>query len=99
MKKKIINKINNLNYDVLIIGAGPSGCVLSEQFANKLNMKCLILEKRNHIAGNCYDYKNSKGILIHKYGPHYLRFKKKKFLITYHNLQIGLMAIIMLRHL
>lgn len=78
MKKNIINKINNLNFDVLIIGAGPSGCVLSERFANKLNMKCLILEKRNHIAGNCYDYKNSKGILVHKYGPHYLRFKKKK---------------------
>ena len=53
--------------------------VLAEQFATKKKYKILILEKRNHIAGNCFDELNSKKILIHKYGPHYLRFKKKNF--------------------
>ena len=43
-------------------------------------MNCLILEKRKHIAGNCYDTHNSKGLLYHKYGPHYLRFKNKRIL-------------------
>lgn len=68
---------NNYNPDILIVGAGPVGCVLSEQFTNKLNLNTLIVEKRNHIAGNCYDLKNKKDLLYHKYGPHYLRFKKK----------------------
>ena len=64
--------------DVIIVGAGPVGCVLAERFSNILNLKVLIIEKRNHIAGNCFDTKNSKGLLYHKYGPHYLRFKNKK---------------------
>ena len=38
----------------------------------------MIVDKRNHIAGNCYDVTNNKGIRVHKYGPHYMRFKKKK---------------------
>ncbi len=72
--KKIINK----KPDLLIIGAGPVGCVVAERAAKIKNWNVLIVEKRNHIAGNCYDEKNSKGVLIHKYGPHYMRFKKKK---------------------
>lgn len=64
--------------DILIIGAGPVGCVIAERFSNELNLKCSIIENRNHIAGNCYDEINEKGVLYHKYGPHYLRFKNKK---------------------
>ena len=55
-------------------------CVIAERAAKIKNWNVLIVEKRNHIAGNCFDKKNSKGILIHKYGPHYMRFKKR-FLI------------------
>tara|TARA_Y100000389_G_C17435252_1_gene505098 strand:- start:792 stop:1916 length:1125 start_codon:yes stop_codon:yes gene_type:complete len=66
--------------DVIIVGGGPVGCVLAERLSTILNLKCLIIEKRNHIAGNCYDEKNSKGLLYHKYGPHYLRFKNTKTL-------------------
>ena len=64
--------------DVIIVGSGPVGCVLAHKISTELNLSCLIIEKRNHIAGNCYDKKNKKGVLYHKYGPHYLRFKKKK---------------------
>lgn len=64
--------------DVIIVGAGPVGCVLAQKFSSELNLSCLIIEKRGHIAGNCYDEKNKKGVLYHKYGPHYLRFKNKK---------------------
>ena len=66
------------NYDVLIVGAGPVGCVLAERLSNKNNLTCLIIDKRKHIAGNCYDTLNTKKVLYHKYGPHYLRFTKKK---------------------
>ena len=69
-----------INTEVLIIGAGPVGCVMAERFSNDLKLKCTIIESRNHIAGNCYDEYNKKGVLYHKYGPHYLRFKNKKTL-------------------
>lgn len=58
-------------YDVIIVGAGLSGIVMAEQFSSKLNKKVLILEKRNHIGGNCYDLRDSQtGILINLYGAH-----------------------------
>jgi len=57
-------------FDYLIIGSGFAGSVIAERIANVLNKKVLIIEKRNHIGGNCYDYKDKNGIIIHKYGPH-----------------------------
>jgi UDP-galactopyranose mutase len=57
-------------FDYLIIGAGFAGSVLAERLATEDDAKVLVVEKRNHIAGNAYDYYNDDGILIHKYGPH-----------------------------
>jgi len=57
------------NIDILIIGAGISGCVLAERYAS-IGKKVLIIEKRNHIGGNCYDYIDENGILVSKYGAH-----------------------------
>jgi UDP-galactopyranose mutase len=57
-------------FNYIIIGAGFAGSVIAERIANVLNEKVLIIEKRDHIGGNCYDYKDKNGILIHKYGPH-----------------------------
>jgi len=58
-------------YDVCIVGAGLSGAVIAEQFASQLGKTCLILEKRHHIGGNCYDYVDPEtGILVNKYGAH-----------------------------
>src|SRR5687768_6202048 len=57
-------------FDYLIVGAGFAGSVLAERLATQANKKVLIVDKRDHIAGNAYDYYNNDGILIHKYGPH-----------------------------
>ncbi len=57
-------------FDVIIIGAGLSGAVLAERFASQQNKKILLIERRRHVAGNCYDEVDENGILIHKYGPH-----------------------------
>jgi UDP-galactopyranose mutase len=57
-------------YEIVIIGAGISGAVLAERYATQRNKKVLILEKRDHIAGNCYDFLNEDGILVSKYGAH-----------------------------
>ena len=56
-------------FDVVIIGAGFAGAVLAERFA-QINKKVLVIERRRHIAGNCFDEVDDNGILIHKYGPH-----------------------------
>lgn len=54
----------------LVIGAGLSGVVLAERIASELKEEVLILEQRNHIGGNCFDYQDQNGIHVHQYGPH-----------------------------
>ena len=58
----------HINY--LIVGSGFAGSVIAERIASVLGEKVLVVEKRPHIGGNCYDIKTDKGINIHKYGPH-----------------------------
>ena len=65
-------------FDFVVVGAGFAGSVISERIANILNKKVLIIEKRNHIGGNCYDYKDKSGIIIHKYGPHLFHTDNKE---------------------
>jgi len=65
-------------FDVIVIGSGLTGAVIAERIATVLNKKVLIIEKREHIAGNCYDYKDETGILVHKYGPHIFHTDNKK---------------------
>ncbi|MBD5082851.1 MAG: UDP-galactopyranose mutase [Clostridiales bacterium] len=62
--------MENFEYDALIVGCGLSGSVLARHFAENLNKKVLIIDRRDHIAGNMYDYKDENGILVQKYGPH-----------------------------
>ncbi|HHY74161.1 MAG TPA: UDP-galactopyranose mutase [Bacillus bacterium] len=64
--------------DYIIIGAGYAGSVVAERIASQLDKKVLIIEKRNHIAGNAYDFYNNHGILVHKYGPHIFHTRSKK---------------------
>ncbi len=64
-------------FDYVIVGAGFAGSVLAERLATKAGKKILILDKRNHIGGNTYDYYNNDGILIHKYGPHIFHTNSK----------------------
>ena len=67
-----------MKFDYIIVGAGLSGCVIAEQLAKSENKKILIIEKRNHIAGNCYDFRDENNILIHKYGPHIFHTNNEK---------------------
>jgi UDP-galactopyranose mutase len=55
----------------LIVGAGLSGAVIAERLATTMNAHVTVIEKRDHIAGNCYDYIDAEtGILMNKYGAH-----------------------------
>lgn len=59
-----------MQYDIIIVGAGISGATLAERYASQKNKKVLVLEKRDHVGGNCYDYYDKDGILVSKYGAH-----------------------------
>lgn len=67
------------NYDYLIVGCGLSGVVIAEQLASKQGKKSLIIEKRDHIGGNCYDYIDEEtGILMNQYGAHLFHTNKER---------------------
>ena len=55
-------------YDYLIIGAGLFGSVFAQQCIEH-KKSVLVIEKRNHIGGNCYS-ENIENIDVHRYGPH-----------------------------
>lgn len=57
-------------YDCIIIGSGVAGAAAARILAEEQNKKVLVLEKKNHIGGNCYDGPDDYGILVHWYGPH-----------------------------
>lgn len=59
-----------MEYDYIIVGAGITGITAAEQLANVYDKKVLLIDKNDHIGGNCYDYYDESGILVHKYGPH-----------------------------
>jgi UDP-galactopyranose mutase len=62
--------IRSERYDYLVVGAGFAGAVLAERLANGMNQRVLVVDKRDHIGGNTFDYFDEAGILVHRYGPH-----------------------------
>lgn len=62
----------------LVVGAGFSGAVIANLIATKLNEEVVVIDKKNHIAGNSYDYRDSNGIMIHKYGSHIFHTNNEK---------------------
>ena len=54
----------------LVVGAGFSGAVIAREVAEKLGEEVVVIDKKKHIAGNSYDYRDENGIMIHKYGSH-----------------------------
>ena len=67
-------------YDCIVVGSGFAGSILAERLATQNNKKVLIIEQRDHIAGNMFDYMDGNGIRIHKYGPHLFRTNSERVL-------------------
>lgn len=63
-------------YDYLIIGSGIYGSIFANEL-NKIGKKVLVIDKRNHIGGNCYT-ENIDDINVHKYGPHIFHTSDKR---------------------
>lgn len=65
-------------YNAIVVGCGISGAVVARYLAEQMNQKVLVIDRRSHIGGNMYDYKDEHGILVHQYGPHTFHTKKKE---------------------
>lgn len=57
------------SFDYLVVGAGFTGATFAREKA-KAGFKVKVIDSRDHMGGNAYDYRHETGILIHKYGPH-----------------------------
>jgi UDP-galactopyranose mutase len=57
-------------FDVVVVGAGYAGSILAERLASQCQQRVLVLDRRDHIGGNAYDYVDDHGVIVHKYGPH-----------------------------
>ncbi|MCS7194988.1 MAG: UDP-galactopyranose mutase, partial [Meiothermus sp.] len=67
-----------MKVDWLVVGAGFTGAVLAERIASQLDQKVLVVDRRDHIGGNAYDYYDEHGVLVHKYGPHIFHTNSRK---------------------
>ncbi len=52
--------------------------MLAERIASQLGQRVLVIERRDHIGGNAYDFHNEHGLLVHKYGPHIFHTNSKE---------------------
>ena len=66
IKNGFQEEIGMYQYDYLIVGSGLYGAVIAHEL-NKKGKKCLVIDKRDHIAGNIY-CEDVEGIHVHKYG-------------------------------
>ena len=71
-------------FDYIIIGAGYAGAVLAERLATQKGASILVIDKRTHIGGNCYDSYDANHVLIHNYGPHLFHTNNAE-VVTYLN--------------
>jgi len=59
------------DFDALVVGAGLSGMVFADLLSRLKGLRVLVIEKRDHIGGNCYDEMDGdSGILMNRYGAH-----------------------------
>ena len=57
-------------YDTLVVGAGYAGSVMAERLASQCGHRVLVIDRRDHIGGNAFDYLDENGVLVHRYGAH-----------------------------
>ena len=66
------------DYDFLVVGAGFAGATIAERLARVAGQRVLVVDKRDHVAGNAYDYVDDAGVLVHQYGPHIFHTNSEK---------------------
>ena len=62
----------------VVVGSGISGAAIANLISNDDENQVTVIDSSNHIAGNCYDYRDENGIMIHKYGSHIFHTSNKE---------------------
>lgn len=62
---------------ILVVGAGITGAVIARELADK-GYSVFVIDKRGHLAGNCFDFVDANGFRVHKYGPHLFHTSNEK---------------------
>ena len=70
--------MRNDAYDTLVVGAGYAGSIMAERLASQCGHRVLVIDRRDHVAGNAYDYIDEHGVMCHKYGPHIFHTQSDK---------------------
>ena len=66
-------------YDICSVGAGLSGTIFAERYAELYDKKALVIDSRPHFGGNLYDYVDPEtGVLVNKYGAHLFHTNSEK---------------------
>jgi UDP-galactopyranose mutase len=65
------------SYDLLVVGAGYAGAIVAERMASRCDQRVLVIDRRDHVAGNAHDYLDEHGVLVHRYGPHIFHTKAR----------------------
>jgi UDP-galactopyranose mutase len=65
-------------YDTLVVGAGYAGSVMARELASRCGQRVLVIDRRDHIAGNAFDYHDEHGVRVHAYGPHIFHTNSSK---------------------
>lgn len=65
LMERVMDKVKNL-----VVGCGLSGATIARKVAEELGEDVLIIDAKDHLAGNSYDYRNADNIMIHRYGSH-----------------------------
>lgn len=81
----------------IVVGCGISGASIA-RFLVGNNDKVVIIDQKDHVGGNCYDYFDSNGIDIHQYGTHIFHTETKMYGIFYLDLLNGIHTSTKLKH-
>ena len=65
-------------YDILVVGAGYAGSIMAERLATRRGGRVLVIDRRDHIGGNAFDYHDEHGVLVHRHGPHIFHTNSEK---------------------
>ena len=65
------------SHNTLVVGAGLSGAVIARRAA-EAGKRVLVIDKRDHVAGNCFDFVEENGLRVSRYGPHFFHTKSDR---------------------
>ncbi len=66
------------SFDTLVVGAGYAGSIMAERLASQCGHRVLVIDRREHVGGNAFDYIDEHGVLCHLYGPHIFHTQSEK---------------------